>query len=127
MNSYPHRNQIIFLVGRYQGVRRSVSPGLHHITSVNDDSERHTRALFGSGLQKSERRYIGTNNPRQLGNGEEANGITGVWLGRSDEGYPAAVTPAELFETLLVINAECELFLTYNGEQPFDEGSVLGW
>jgi hypothetical protein len=34
--------------------------------------------------------------------------------GRSDEGHPAAVTPAELFETLLFINAKCELFLTYN-------------
>jgi hypothetical protein len=34
MDSYPHRSQI-FLVGRHQEVRRFVSPGLHHVTSVS--------------------------------------------------------------------------------------------
>jgi hypothetical protein len=34
MSSYPHKNQI-FPVGRHQEVRRFVSPGLHHITSLS--------------------------------------------------------------------------------------------
>ena len=37
IDSRPHRNQM-FLIGRRQGVRRFVSPGLHHITSVNSHS-----------------------------------------------------------------------------------------
>src|SRR6266481_4634606 len=39
---YPQRNQI-YLVGRHQGVRRFVSPGLHHIKSVSS----HCRTLIG--------------------------------------------------------------------------------
>ncbi len=34
MDSPPYKNQI-FLAGRHQGVRRFVSPGLHHIKSVS--------------------------------------------------------------------------------------------
>ncbi len=33
MEPYVHKNQI-YLVGRHQGVRRFVSPRLHHIKSV---------------------------------------------------------------------------------------------
>ncbi len=33
MDQHPYKNQI-FLVGRHQGVRRFVSPGLHYIKSV---------------------------------------------------------------------------------------------
>ena len=47
IDSYSHRNKI-FLVGRHQEVRRSVSPGLHHITSVIGMSrnEKHTSTSF---------------------------------------------------------------------------------
>ena len=34
----------------------------------------------------------------------------------------------QLFETqMLVIDAACEFFLTYNRERPLDEDSGLGW
>jgi hypothetical protein len=50
MDSSPHRNQI-FPVGRHQELRRFVSPGLHHITSVShcemSRCERHTSTSFG--------------------------------------------------------------------------------
>jgi hypothetical protein len=50
MDRYSHRNQI-FLVGLHQEVRRFVSSGLHHITSVSSGmsrNERHTSTCFGS-------------------------------------------------------------------------------
>jgi hypothetical protein len=49
-----YKNEI-FLVGRHQGVRRFVSPGLHHIKSVSSHcgmsrNERFTSTSFGSFL-----------------------------------------------------------------------------
>ena len=45
-------------------------------------------------------------------------------VGKSDEGHPERLL-AELFETLLVINAAHEFFLTYNREWPIDEAMKI--
>ena len=44
---HPHRNPI-FVVGRHQEVRRFVSPGLHHITSVSSHCGMSRNGIFTS-------------------------------------------------------------------------------
>src|SRR6266436_8428104 len=93
--SYPYKNQI-FLVGRHQGVRRFVSPGLHHIKSVSSHCRtlhkkdirrlalvrffRFRRRLFAI-CRPSKRWSIGVDVPGQLGGGGEARAVWGVWQG----------------------------------------------
>jgi hypothetical protein len=44
--------------------------------------------------------------------------------GKSDEGHPTRLL-AELFKTLLVIDAAREFFLTYKWEWPIDEATKI--
>ena len=101
---YPQRNQI-YLVGRHQGVRRFVSPGLHHNQvsqqSLQDPDRKDIRRLglvrffrvwrrlFA--ICKSSKRWpIGIDVPERLGNGGEARAAWGVWQGDRKTGTVAS-------------------------------------
>jgi hypothetical protein len=134
-----YRNQI-FPVGRHQGVRLFVSPGLHHITSVSSHcgmsrNERHTSIRFGLFLpsrativfhQQAFRMVIYWNRyPRaarrwwrcegRAGDGGDARAVLEM-VGRSDEGLAQwhALWLIYLRLCWLPINAACEFLLNYN-------------
>jgi hypothetical protein len=72
------------------------------------------RRRFFAISKPPERRSIGIYIQGRLGNGGEAKAVL-------------EYDGDELFESLLVIDAVCELSLTYNCERQIDEDSVLGW
>jgi hypothetical protein len=89
MDSSSHRNQI-FPVGRHQEVRRFVSPGLRHITSVSYGhcgvlhNERHTSTSFGSFLCHRQAFRVAIYwdpYPRAVRKWWRGEGGTGVWWG----------------------------------------------
>src|SRR6266852_3746318 len=85
------------------------------------------RRLFAiSKPSLAERESIGIDIQGRLGNGGEARAVLEYGGEISDEGHGHRLL-AELFVTLLVIDAMFEFLLTYNRERPIDDGSVLGW
>jgi len=94
----PYRNQI-YLVGHHQGVRRFVSPGLHHIKSASSRCRtlhkdirrlglvrffRVRRRLFAI-CKPSKRWSIGIDVPGRLGNGGEARAVWEYGRERSED------------------------------------------
>ena len=120
---WPHRNRIS-PVGRHQEARQLLSLVLHGIESVNiyDGMFYNERRTLTSHCSRppnpttnichqraSERRYAGINIQGQpgRGNGGEASAV-------QKYGQTYATLSAELFETLLAIDAVCKFSLTYN-------------
>ena len=114
---HPHENQI-FLVGLHQEVRRFVLSGLHHITSVGSGmsrNERHMLTCLGSfrpslatiivHQQRLRTVIYWDRYPRAARRGKDDTGVP--WRDLS-----GARLLAELFETLLVIDAACEFVHT---------------